>query len=236
MSAQPPAPASNRLLNALPPSDRQRLLAACEPVDLAFSDVLAEAGSPLSHVLFPTGSFVSLVTPVDGHAHLEVGLIGNEGMLGATVALGLDVSPLHAVVQGAGSALRMTTASFRRELERSPALSTMISRYLYVMIGELAQTAACTHFHVVEERLARWLLMTQDRANSSAFHLTHEFLACMLGVRRVGVTHAATSLRNRQLITYRRGDIRILDRDALKAASCSCYAKDKATYARVMGC
>lgn len=235
MSANTSASVGNRLINTLPLPDRQRLLAACRPVELEFSEVVAKAGAVTQHVLFPTGSFISLVAQVDGRANLEVGLVGNEGMLGAPLVLGMNLSPLQAVVQGPGPALSMATASFQNELALSPALRRMVRRYLYVMIRQLAQTAACTHFHVVEERLARWLLMTHDRANSDAFHVTHEFLAYMLGVRRVGVTRAATSLQNRQLISYRRGDIRILDRNALEAASCSCYAEDKAIYDRVMG-
>lgn len=227
-------PAKNQLLAALPNKDGQRLLAGCETVELQFADVLAEPGEPIRHVYFPSESFISLVAPIDGRASLEVGLIGNEGMLGIPLVLGLDSSPLHALVQGKGEALRMEAPFFRHELRRSEALQGLLQRYLYVQMCQLAQTAACTRFHVVEARLARWLLMTQDRAHTDTFHVTQEFLSYMLGVRRVGITKAATSLQHHQLISYSRGNITILDRNGLEAASCSCYEADKLTYARMM--
>jgi CRP-like cAMP-binding protein len=226
--------ATNGLLAALPHKDRQRFLANCEPVELLFAQILAEPGELIRYVYFPVEGFISLVAPVDGRASLEVGLIGNEGMLGISLLLGIDASPLHAVVQGTGSALRMDAAPFCREIERCTSLQSLLNRYLYVMMGQLAQTAACTRFHLLEARLARWLLMTRDRAHSNEFHVTQEFLAYMLGVRRVGITKAASSLQNKKLVSYSRGNITIIDRRGLETASCSCYEADKTTYTKMM--
>ena len=227
------APAVNRLLQALPSSDLRRVLAEVETVELAFGDVLYTPRERLGHVYFPTTSFISLIMSVDQSA-LEVGLIGNEGMFGVPLVLGVDVSPVRAVVQGAGSALRMDAARFCRELGRSQALKREIDRYVFVHLSQLAQNATCTRFHVVEERLARWLLMTQDRAHADNFHITQEYLAFMLGVRRVGVTKAASSLQKRSLIHYSRGNITVLDRRGLKAASCGCYKADLESYDRIL--
>lgn len=228
-------PPENRLTAGLSRQHRQHLLANCEQVNLEFADVLCESGSSIHHVYFPTDSIVSLVIPVAGHTGLEVGLVGNEGMLGFPLMLGVNVWPFRAVVQGAGPAWRMRAAPFRLELEHSADLQRRLNRYLYVALRQLAQAAACARFHVVEARLARWLLMTQDRAHSDEFHVTQEFLAYMLGVRRVGVTEAASLLQRRKLIAYRRGHITVLDRGGLEAAACGCYLVDKETYEGFLG-
>ena len=189
--------ATNRLLDALPAHERRRVLTGDKSWSTAsaFADVIYVPGAVLAHVYFPLESLISLIVPIEGSAGLEVGLVGNEGMFGIPLALGVDVSSLQAVVQGSGAALRMDAAPFGIEIQRNETLHRLIDRYAFVHLSELAQTAGCTRYHVVEARLARWLLMTQDRVHSRAFHVTQEFLALMLGVRRVGVTRAAGSLQ-----------------------------------------
>ena len=213
----------NSLLAALPRKSYLRLLPGLAPVDLVFGKVLYEPGVPIRDVYFPSQSLVSLLTLVEGHLALAVGLVGREGMVGFPLALGVEVSPVRALVQGAGPALRMSAARFRTELRASPPLQHELHRYVHTMMAQISQTAACNRFHMVEARLARWLLMTRDRVCSGEFRMTHEFLSHMLGVRRVGVTEAASTLQRRKLIEYSRGNIRILDDGGLEAACCSCY-------------
>jgi CRP-like cAMP-binding protein len=215
--------AENQLLAALPANDYARLEADLEAVTLKRGEVLYEPGDRMRQVYFPQDCLVSLLTPVDGHRALEVGLVGREGMIGARLALGTDKSSVRALVQGAGTALRMSAERFLSEFRRSQALHRMLLQFTDKLMVQVSQTAACNRFHVVDARLARWLLMTTERMRATTFHLTHGFIASMLGVRREGVTVAAIALQRRGIIRYSRGNITILDHEGLAAAACPCY-------------
>jgi CRP-like cAMP-binding protein len=228
-------PPTNLLLAALPEDARLRLTEDHPPVDLRFAETLSEPDDRIRHVYFPVDGFISLITRGAKGAQLEIGLVGNEGMLGVPLLLGINVSPVRALVQGAGRAWRVDTARFQHAIESHTGLRAHLNRYLYVFLSQLMQTASCTRFHLVEARLARWLLMTRDRAHSNQFHVTHQFLAMMLGVRRVGVTTAAGAMQRRKLIRYSRGDVTILDARGLERAACGCYALDKKIYAQILG-
>ncbi len=229
------ASADNHLIELLPRNERTRLLSLCEPVELVLTEVLYEPGRAIRHVYFPTGGFVSLVMSIDGNPGLEIGMVGREGMVGAHLALGVADAPLHALVQGAGSAWRIGAPAFRRELASSAALRRGMHRYLYVLMAQMAEAAGCLRYHLIGPRLARWLLMSQDRAHHDSFQVTQEFLAYMLGVRRVGVTKAAGDLQRRGLIEYHRGMVTVRDRTGLEAAACSCYAIDCKIYSDRLG-
>jgi len=225
----------NHLLGALPRKDYQKLLPLLEPVKLAFGETLYESHAQIRHVYFPVDCFVSMLTTVDAGRAAEVGLIGSEGMIGVPMALGVAVSPFRAVVQGGGTAMRLKTVDFRRNFSNSAALKREVFLFTHLLMIQVAQTAACNRFHVVTQRMARWMLMTRDRVNSNEFRITQEFLALMLGVRRVGVSAAMCRLRERKLIVYRRGTVTILDHVGLVAAACVCYktVKDAYTQAQV---
>ncbi len=212
------------MLAALPRAERSSLLADCEPVALAFAEVLAEAGDRIRHAWFPLAGSIALVAQVDGDSALEVGSIGDEGLFGfAPTAVG-PRQPLRAIVALPGAALRIDAARLRTHLAASSSLQRAVQRQLARLLSQFARAAACNRFHVVEARLARWLLLAQDHAQADELDLTHEFVASMLGVRRVGVTQAAGALQRRRLIRYRRGHVTIVSRGGLEAAACSCYA------------
>ncbi len=227
-------PVENHLIESLPRKDRQGLVKACDHVELRLSDVLFEAATPMRHVYFPLDGFVSLVRPVDAHEGVEVGMVGREGMLGAQLALGVAVSPLRGLVQGPGTARRVDVTTFLSLLALSPPLQRVMHRYLYVLMEQLATSAACQRYHPIGPRLARWLLMSRDRAHTDSFYVTQQFLALMLGVRRVGVTAAASALQRDSLIEYRRGRMTVLDRPGLEEAACSCYRTDRKSYAALL--
>lgn len=214
---------ANHLLAALPRKDFQRLHPTLDLVTLTFGEVLYESGDAIRHVYFPNDALVSLLTLVEGHPALEVGVVGREGVVGTPLALGIVNSPGCALTQGSGTAMRMTSSHFHKAFRDSPPLRREVYRYIHALMVQVTQTAACNRFHMVEARLARRLLMADDYALSNTLHLTHEFLANILGVRRVGVTKAAHTLQQQSLISYSRGDITILDRNGLEAAACSCY-------------
>lgn len=225
----------NRLLAGIPAAGRRRVIGHCERVELVSGDILCAANQLLRYVYFPTGATISLMTPLDACPGLEVGLVGIEGMVGTQIVLGVAVSPLLQLVQGSGSALRLSVAAFEREIQHNAALCSRLNRFIFVKLHQLALTAACVRYHPVDERLAGWLLMAQDRSGCNCLHATHETIAYMLGVRRVGITKAAASLHRKSLIHYRRGDITILDRAGLERNACECYAAASALYDRTLG-
>lgn len=217
----------NLLIAQLPQAEREHLLDLCEHFDLVLSAELSERGQPLSHAYFPRDGFLSLVIDVDNYPALEVGMVGREGMLGSELVLGLAKTPWRAVVQGAGRSWRLPATTLRKAITTLPVLRSVLEASLLVRLHQQALAAACERFHLIGPRLARWLLMSQDRAQSDHFYVTQEFIALMLGVRRVGVTEAAGDLQRAGLIEYQRGEMRVLNRAGLLSESCSCYAIDR---------
>tara|TARA_B110000438_G_scaffold280261_1_gene305365 strand:+ start:1130 stop:1903 length:774 start_codon:yes stop_codon:yes gene_type:complete len=228
------SPVNNHLLNYLPIQERQLFLDVCTPVELVFGETLNIADEVIKYVYFPLTSFISSLVEVGEKQSLEMGLIGNEGMLGATLALGNPKAPMKSIVQGSGNALRMDATMFHHQVKNNLVISKLIHNYLYVLIQQLAQTGACNNFHEVKQRLARWLLMTQDRTNSEHLQLTHQFLAKILGVRRSAVTIAAGCLQRQGIISYNRGQINILSRSGLENSSCQCYFSSVNAYQKTL--
>jgi CRP-like cAMP-binding protein len=223
VNPEPRAPAANRLLAALPVKEYRRLLPELELVTMPFAEVIYEPGDLIRHVYFPNDSIVSLLAQVAGRSTLEVGLVGNEGVAGIPVFMGVEASRLGAIVQGEGTAMRMKASVLRKESARAGPLRSLLHLYAHSLLTQVSRSAACNRFHVVNARLARWLLMTGDRLGADEFRLTQDFISNMLGVRREGVSKAASALQKDGLIQYSRGRIRILDRAGLEAVSCECY-------------
>ena len=209
-------------------------MALCEPVELTLAEQLGEPGERTEHVYFPTASVVSLIAGLDTRHRVEVGMAGREGMVGVQVVLGLQHDPLHTIVQGAGTALRVRAHDFRQELARTAVLRDRLLHYVAVLMTQRAHAAACLRYHEIGPRLCRWLLMSRDRAGVNEFPVTQEWLAVMLGVRRVGITVAAGALQQRGLIRYHRGHLTVIDPHGLQALACSCYATDRQTYTEQM--
>lgn len=217
-------PITNHLLKALSRQEYQRLQPDLKEVNLVFGDILYEAGDVIKDVYFPNQGIISLLSTVEDRSTLEVGLVGREGMAGIPVYLGATISLNRALVQGAGTAMRMKASVLRKQIKDNRPLPELLRHYTLLLLTQISQGAVCNRFHRVEARLARWLLMTHDRLQIDEFRLTQEFLSDMLGVRREGVVKAARVLQQRNLIRYVRGNLKILNRDALEAASCQCYA------------
>jgi CRP-like cAMP-binding protein len=226
---------ANALIAGLPQREGRRFAGLCDRFELVHGDVLSEPNEPFLTAYFPVAGVISVVSLLEGRPPLEMGLIGRDGMLGATLALGVLAAPVRGVVQGAGTALAISVAQLRIELKNSSRLLRTLHRYQFRLTMQLLQTASCTHFHALEPRVARWLLMMHDLGTCDGVHITHELLAHVLGVRRSGVTIAAGALQRQGLISYARGEVNILDRAGLEAASCECYSVLIGKYHRVFG-
>jgi CRP-like cAMP-binding protein len=217
----------NHLLTALPVEERERLLPHLERIPLSLGDVIYEAGEPIRYVYFPTSGVVSLLCTIDGGASIEVGTVGMEGVAGVSVFLGADASPNRAFVQVAGEAMRMKSVVFRELAEQHSRFHHLLHLYTYALLTQTSLSVACNRFHSVERRLARWLLMMQDRAQVNEFRFTQELISRMIGTRRPHVSTAVGSLHNTGLIRNGRGKIDILDREGLMKIACACYLAAK---------
>ena len=228
-------PHANRLLGLLPPKDYERLRPHLERIQLEYRQSLYRAHKPIEFVYFIETGVGSLVNTMANGEAAEVGTIGNEGVVGLPLLLGDDRAPTSVYVQVPGAGLRMKATAFEKELARSASMRTVMLRYGHAFFNQVAQSAACNHFHPIQQRCCRWLLMTHDRMHSDDFLLTQEFLAMMLGVQRTGVTAAAGSLQRAGLIRYKRGNVTIIDRRGLERRSCECYGVSKIEFDRLLG-
>ena len=218
-----PGPARNRILRALPPQDRTRVLAALQPVTFSLGDVICEPGEPTDYMDFPPTAVVSSLYTTQEGATAEMGLVGNDGVVGVSLFLGGDPAPTQATVIVAGDALRLKARTLRDEFAAGGAFQALLLRYTQALITQISHTAVCNRLHAVEQRLGRWLLMCHDRVERDELQMTQEFISNMLGGRRETVTVAAGRLQDAGLIRYSRGHITIVDRKGLEAAVCECY-------------
>jgi len=223
----------NQILDALPVSERDRLIAGMTVVELPIKTVLFESGAPVDAVYFPLHGVISLVTPLEDGAIVEVATIGNEGIVGVPHVAGGSLA-VRAISQVAGASLRMEGLAFLAEWEHPGPLRDLVQNYLQALFGQVSQAAACNRLHSNEERLSRWLLMSHDRVGMDEFLITHEFLGQMLGSRRATVTLSAGVLQAAGLIRYRRGEVTIVDRPGLESVSCECYGVIKVELDRVV--
>ncbi len=224
------SPVSNRILAALSVRAYQNMLPKMERIALIFAENIYQPGDIIHHIYFPESGIVSLLSAVERHSALEVGIVGSEGMVGLPVFLGVKTSNTLALVQGAGFAFKISTEDFLDECDRGSELPHLLQRFTHSLMTQISQSAACNRFHQTESRLARWLLMTHDRMHQDEFQITQEFLSNMLGVRREAVNKSATNFQQQQLISYSRGNMTILNRDGLEQIACSCYQIIKKEY------
>lgn len=230
-----PRTVRNRLLRLLPPGDLDRLWPRLEPVELSLKTVLLTPDAVVEAMHFVETGTVSMIAMLEDGAQVEVGLVGPEGVVGLPLLLGAPTSPLEGIVQVSGTALRLPAAGFRAALAEMPALLGLLLRYVDAFHVQVAQSAACNSRHQIEQRLARWLLMTHDRVESDRFFMTQEFMSTMLGVRRPGVTLAIGALQRAGLVRHSKGNVQVLDRPGLEAASCECYEAVQRRFDWLMG-
>jgi CRP-like cAMP-binding protein len=226
--------AHNTLIGLLPREDGRELESLCRPVELQAGEVLQEADAPTRHVYFPADALIGLFATLEQEPAVEVAMVGHEGLVGLQLALGARSAPLRAVVQEGGTALRADAEDFCDRFDASLALQAAVYRQAQITLRQLAASTACLHMHQLAPRLARCLLMVQDRAGPRSIHVTQQFLADMLGVRRVGITAAAKEMQRGGLIEYSRGTLTVLDRQGLRAASCGCYRIDRLLFSTLL--
>ena len=228
-------PAGNRLLARLPRDEYERLRPQLSPISLALGEVVYESGGQMDHIYFPTTAIISLLYMMENGSSAEMGVAGNEGLIGVALFMGGNTMPNRAVVQSAGGAVRMKAEALQDEFKRGGSFQRLLLRYTQALLTQMSQTAVCNRLHTVEQQLCRWLLLSRDRLNTDELVMTQELIANMLGVRREGVTHAAQRLQQHGLISYVRGHIHILDRPGLEASVCECYRVVKDEYDRLLG-